>query len=201
MARPASSVWDNLKVPCKWLVDLGTQLHDAICPSVADLMQHALPNIADGGSTAVSLKTSAAVVSDKKRDRDSDVTSTNPSASKIAKSSSGLSDQVLFDKSSSGLSDQELSGSPWVQDLMVFMWSKSENKTVLGTAVYRQGRRYTDLPKAIEFQLIFARFSEPDQPEVAPEQLAHWFTPADMTYIQKEPVDANSPMQEFAHCD
>jgi len=213
MARPASSMWDNLKVSCKWLVDLGTQLHDAICPSVADLMQHALPNIADGGSTAVSPATdggstavsAAAVdthehkvfagVSDKRKapgsDRDSDVPITNTSACKIA----------VFDGSSSGLSDQELSGSPWVQDLMVFMWSKSENTTVMGTAMYRQGRRYTDLSKANEFQLIFARFSEPDQPEVAPEQLSHWFTPADMTYIQKEPVDADSPMQEFAHCN
>ena len=213
MARPASSMWDNLKVSCKWLVDLGTQLHDAICPLVADRMQHALQNIAEGGSTAVSPATdggstavsAAAVdthehkvdarVSEKRKapgsDRDSDVPITNTPACKIA----------VFDGSSSGLSDQELSGSPWVQDLMVFMWSKSENTTVMGTAMYRQGRRYTDLSKANEFQLIFARFSLPDQPEVAPEHLPHWFTPADMTYIQEEPSDTNLPMEEFAHCN
>lgn len=205
MAGPASSMWDSLGVSCKWLVDLGTKLHDALCPSVADQMQNALQNIADGGSTAVSQATSAAVgtqkhkhdasVSDKRKepetDQNLDVPITNSPACKIA----------LFDVSSTGLSDDELSGSPWVLDLCVFMWSRSENKTVLGTVTYRQGRRYTDLSKANEFQLIFARLSLPDQPQFALEQLPHWFTLADMTYIQKEPSDTNSPMQEFAHCN
>ena len=108
---------------------------------------------------------------------------------------------TVFDASSTGLSDQELSASTWFKGLCVFMWSRSAKITVLGTVTYRQGRRYTDLSKANEFQLIFARFSLPDQPEVAPEQLPHWFTPADMTYIQDEPSDTNSPMQEFAHCN
>lgn len=205
MAGPASSMWDSLGVSCKWLVDLGTKLHDALCPSVADQMQNDLQNITYSGSTAVSQATSAAVgtqepkhvarVSHKRKepetDQNLDVPVTNTPACKI----------VVFDARSTGLSEEELSGSPWVQDLMVFMWSKSENTTVMGTATYRQGRRYSDKSKANEFQLKFAPFSGEDQPEVAPEQLSHWFTSAEIAYIQKEPSDTNSPMQEFAHCN